>query len=94
MRVRYTPRADSDIKRILGDLNRTSPRAAARAARTLKRTIELAGQFPASGRVFHDLGIRVRPTTGLPYLVFWMVTSDAVWVLHVRDARRSPWDLQ
>jgi plasmid stabilization system protein ParE len=46
MRVRYTPRARSDLRSILQYIDERSPRGARNVKRAIQRTIELIGEFP------------------------------------------------
>jgi toxin ParE1/3/4 len=92
MRVRYTPRARDDIAFILSYLELHSPQGARNVARAMHKTLELIGQFPQSGRLVSEFGIRVLPIGSYPCLIYWSAEADEVWIVHVRHMARRPWD--
>ena len=50
MRLRYTPRARSDLQAILQYIDQRSPFGARKVKRAIQKTIELIGEFPESGQ--------------------------------------------
>lgn len=38
-----------------------------------------------------SLGSRELTVPRYPYKVYYELTDEAVWILHIRDARRRPW---
>jgi plasmid stabilization system protein ParE len=94
MRVRYTPRARSDLRSILQFIDERSPKGAVNVKRAIQRTIELIAEFPEAGRVAGEEGIRVLPAGRYPYLIYWIVQGGEAWLVHIRDARRRPWQPQ
>ena len=91
MKVRYTPRARSDLRSILQYIDERSPRGARNVKRAIQKTIELIGEFPEGGRQVGEQGTRVLPAGRHPYLVYWSVEAGEVWLVHIRDGRRQPW---
>lgn len=91
MRVRYTPQARSDLDDILEYLSTRSPQGARNVKRALRRTLDLIGRFPESGRVTGEQGTRVLPLSHYPYLVYWIVEDGQAWVVHIRHGARRPW---
>ena len=91
MRVRYTPRARSDLEAILRYIDERNPRGAKNVKRALKKTLELIGEFPESGRVSGEEDVRVLPAGRYPYLIYWTIEASEVWLVHIRDGRRRPW---
>jgi plasmid stabilization system protein ParE len=92
MRARYTPRARGDLRSILQYIDERSPRGALNVKRAIQRTVELIGEFPKGGRlVGEEGGIRVLPAGRYPYLIYWTVEDNEVWLVHIRDGRRRPW---
>ena len=69
MRVRYTPRARRDLRNVLHYLDQRSPRGALNVERVLQSTLRLIEQFPESGRLAGEQGVRVLPVGRYPYLV-------------------------
>lgn len=61
MRVRYTPRARSDLTAILEYIDARSSRGARNVKRAIQKTIELIGEFPEGGRRAGEEGARVLP---------------------------------
>jgi toxin ParE1/3/4 len=92
MTVRYTPRARADIISILSYIERQSPHGARSVARALRKTVELIGQFPQSGRAAGESGTRVLPVGRYPYLVYWSVEASDAWIVHIRHTARQPWN--
>ena len=91
MRVRYTPRARDDLAEILKYLDDRSPQGSRNVKRTIRKTVELIGQFPLGGRDAEEIGTRVLPVGRYPYLIYWSVDGDSAWIVHIRDGRRAPW---
>jgi toxin ParE1/3/4 len=91
MRVRYTPRARSDLRSILQYIDERSARGARNVKRAIKRIIGLIGEFPESGRTSGIAEVRVLPVGRYPYLIYWTVEANEVLLVHVRDGRRGPW---
>jgi toxin ParE1/3/4 len=69
MRIRYTPRARDDLGEILKYIDERSPRGAHNVKRSIKRTIELIGQFPQAGRLAGVPGTRVGQEISLSHLL-------------------------
>jgi toxin ParE1/3/4 len=91
MRVRYTPRARSDLRSILQYIDDRSPRGATSVKRAIQTTVGLIGEFPESGRFSGEDGSRVLPAGRYPYLIYWTIEAGEVWLVHIRNARRRPW---
>jgi toxin ParE1/3/4 len=70
MRVRYTPRARDDLEAILKYISERSPRGAHDVRHSIKRTIELIGEFPRAGRLAGIQETRVLPIGRYPYLIY------------------------
>ena len=92
MRVRFTPRARDDLEAILQYLDERSPQGAMSVKRTLRKTIDLIGQYPQSGRLSEMTETRVLPAGRYPYLIYWSVEAGEVWIVHIRHAKREPWN--
>jgi toxin ParE1/3/4 len=92
MRVRYTPRARSDLQSIFQYIEKRSPRGARNVKRAIQRTIGLIGEFPEGGRHAGEEATRVLPAGRYPYLIYWSVEAGEAWLVHIRHARRQPWE--
>jgi plasmid stabilization system protein ParE len=91
MRVRYTPRARSDLQSILQYIDERSPLGARSVKRAIRKTIELIGEFPEGGRRAGEQAARVLPAGRYPYLIYWSVEGGEAWIVHIRHASRRPW---
>jgi toxin ParE1/3/4 len=91
MRVRYTPRARGDLSDILAYLDEHSPHGARNVKRAINKAITLIGQYPKIGRLSNVEETRVFPVGRYPYLIYWSIEAGAVWIVHIRHARRRPW---
>jgi plasmid stabilization system protein ParE len=91
VRVRYTPCARGDLESILRYIDERSPRGAGNLKRAVRKTIELIGEFPESGRLTGEQATRVLPAGRYPYLIYWAIKENEIWLVHIRDARRSSW---
>jgi toxin ParE1/3/4 len=89
VKLRYSPRARSDIDHIyeyIAEHNRSAARAVVRAIRS---TSELVARYPGLGRETDIRGVRVFPVGRYPYLVYHRVRENEVVIVHVRDGRRD-----
>ena len=91
MRVRYTPRARSDLRSILQYIDDRSRRGGRSVKRAIQTTVGLIGEFPESGRLSGEEGSRVLPAGRYAYLIYWTIEAGEVWLIHIRNARRRPW---
>jgi len=66
VRVRFTPRARSDLESILQYIDARSPTGAQSVKRALQKTIELIGEFPEGGRRSGEQTTRVLPAGRYP----------------------------
>jgi plasmid stabilization system protein ParE len=69
MKVRFAPRARSDLESILEYLSEHNLQGAHNVKQALQATISLIGHFPESGRFAGEEGVRVLPAGRYPYLV-------------------------
>ena len=89
--MRFTPRARGDLEDILSYIDERSPAGAHNVKRAIRRTIDLIGQHPRSGRLSGEQGTRVLAAGRYPYMVYWSVEAGEAWIVHIRDGRRRPW---
>ena len=95
MRLRYAPRARTDIAEIYQHIANYSPRAATAVSAQIRATGRLLAEFPGLGRETDISGVRVFPTARYPYLVYYSVRGDDLVIVHVRHARRdAPKEIQ
>ena len=91
MKVRYTPRARAELSDILDYLDERSPQGARNVKRAIHRAIALIGRHPQIGRLSKIEETRVFPVGRYPYLIYWSIEAEEVWIVHIRHARRRPW---
>jgi toxin ParE1/3/4 len=91
MRERYTPRARNDLQSILQYIDERNPQGARNVKRAIRKTINLIAEFPEVGRRAGEQGTRVLPAGRYPYLIYWSIEAGELWLVHIRDTRRTPW---
>jgi toxin ParE1/3/4 len=91
MRVRYTPRARNDLRRILEYIADFSPTGARNVKSAIERTVQLIEQFPEAGRRVDGQNTRVLPAGRYPYLIYWTVEAGEAGIVHIRHGARRPW---
>ena len=92
MRVRYTPRARRDLEAIYAFIDQHNADAARAVKLAILRTVKLLGDFPYVG-VETDRSPEFRGivVTGYPYRIYYRIRDNGVWIVHIRDVRRRPW---
>jgi addiction module RelE/StbE family toxin len=91
MRVRYTPQAQNDLDTIYNYLDEKAPAAALAVKDLIERRISSLADFPLMAPATDEPGIRELTIVRYPYKVYYEIAGDAVWIVHIRDARRRPW---
>ncbi|MGB9369738.1 MAG: type II toxin-antitoxin system RelE/ParE family toxin [Xanthobacteraceae bacterium] len=91
MRVRYTPRARSDLDKIHSYLNERSPAAASAVLKRIRNRIERLADYSLMAPVTELPGIRGLTILRYPSKAYYRILNDEVVILHVRDLRRAPW---
>ena len=89
MRVRYTPRAFSDLDDIRTYIHERSPVSAQRVVAVIERIVSRLADFPESGQRSDELDVRVIYATRYPYRIYYRVAGDDVLILHIRHAARK-----
>jgi toxin ParE1/3/4 len=89
VKLRYAPRARSDIARIYEYIARHDTRAATAIVRQIRLTSGLLAQYPGVGQETDIPGVRVLPTARFPYLIYHRVRESELIVIHIRDGRRD-----
>jgi toxin ParE1/3/4 len=94
MRVRYTLRAQSDLDAIYTYLDQRSPTAAQAVKNLIERRIYWLEDFPVIAPVTDEPGIYELTIVRYPYKVYYEIAGDEVWIVHIRDSRRQPWEAE
>jgi toxin ParE1/3/4 len=91
MRIRYTPRARSDLQSILQYIDERSP-LGARSVKAGHPEDDRAHRPVSRGRpTRRGQATRVLPAGRYPYLIYWSIEDGEAWIVHIRHARRRPW---
>jgi toxin ParE1/3/4 len=90
MRVRYTRQALTDLHAIADYIGERNPAAAAKAESALRSTIDLLADFPRLGRDRPELDARSLGIPRWPYIAYYRIENEDVWIVHIRDGRRPP----
>jgi len=93
MRVRYTPRAFSDLDVIRTYISQFNPVAAGRVVALIEMIAARLADFPESGQRSDELDARVVFSPRYPYRIYYRVAADEVLVLHIRHTARRPLQL-
>ncbi len=89
MKLRYTPEAFSDRKRILEYVRGRTPGGARSVAASIREAVTQLGEHPQSGYQTDNPDVRVKFVIRYPYKIFYRV-RDAVEILHIwHTARRA-----
>jgi plasmid stabilization system protein ParE len=92
VRVRYTPRARRDLEAIYTYIDEHNAGAARAVKLAILRTTELLGDFPYVGtKTNRSPEFRGIVVTGYPYRIYYRIRDNGVWIVHIRDVRRRPW---
>ena len=89
MRLRYAPRARTDIVEIYEYIAQHSPRAAVAVSAQIRATSRLLAEYPDLGRETDIPNVRMFPTARYPYLIYYRVRGADLVIVHVRHARRD-----
>jgi toxin ParE1/3/4 len=93
MKVRYTRRAQADLEAIFAYLDARAPAAALSVKSTIERRIAQLETFPLMAPETDLPGVHELTIIRYPYKLYYEVSSGEVWIVHIRDARRRPWNI-
>ena len=91
MIVRYTRQAGYDLSTILNYIEERSLKGSKSVKQMIRRTVKNIESNPNIG---HEIGrdaVRVISIGKYPYLVYWTVESDEIWIIHIRHGMREQW---
>jgi plasmid stabilization system protein ParE len=91
MRVRYTLRAQADLDAIYTYLDARAPVAAQSVKTLIERRIAMLAEFPHIAPETDQPGVYELTIVRYPYCVYYEISGDEIWIVHIRDARRRPW---
>ena len=90
MNLRYTPKALAELAEILAYITERSPRGAPKVQARIQAITALLVQYPHSGQLTSESGLRRIVTPPYPYLIFYEATAEEVVIIGVRHAAREP----
>ena len=91
MRVRYTPRALTDLQLIQSYIARHNPSSAARVFGVVESRVDGLRNFPEAGYRSDEPDIRILLAIPYPYRIYYRIAGDEVESLHIRHtSRRRP----
>jgi toxin ParE1/3/4 len=92
MRVEYSKRATSDLRKISQESRAFGEVVAAGVAARIQAIIERIANHPrAAARVEGRPGMYVVPLIRYPYKIFYRVFEDRIRILHIRHVSRRAW---
>jgi plasmid stabilization system protein ParE len=92
MRIRYTLRAFADREELFNYIGRRSPDGARAVKRDIDRAIRRLELFPRSAPATDEPEVYELIVPRRPYKVYYRIEADEIWIVHIRDARRRPWE--
>ena len=94
MRVRYTRRAFADREEIFAYIEQRNRSSATAVMRDIIAAIRRLERFPRSAPATDEPGVYEMIIPRRPYKVYYRIENSEVWIVHIRDARRKPWDTE
>jgi toxin ParE1/3/4 len=92
MKVRYSPRAFADREAIFAYLDQRSPQGARNVKRAIVNAIRFLGSHPRMAPLTDEPGVHELIVPRRPYKIYYRIKGEEVWIVHIRDARRQPWE--
>jgi toxin ParE1/3/4 len=90
MTLIYTPRSLHDLQSISSYLAIKNPSASRRVMACIRSTIETLETFPHIGQHVANSHHRQLVVQRYPYLVFYRIIKDDVFITHIRHSARRP----
>jgi plasmid stabilization system protein ParE len=91
MRVRYSLRAFADREAIYDYLEQRSPQGARNVQLAIVHAIRSLASHPRLGQRTDKSGVYELIVPRRPYKIYYRIERDEVWIVHIRDTRRRPW---
>jgi toxin ParE1/3/4 len=89
LNLRYTPKTLAELADILAYIAERSPQGARNVQARIEAVTTLLRQYPLSGQLTSESGLRRIVTPPYPYLIFYEVTTEEVVIIGVRHAARD-----
>jgi toxin ParE1/3/4 len=92
MKVRFSRRAQADLEALYSYLDEHAPTAAQAIKDLIERRLSLLAEFPHMAPKTEMPGVYELSLVRYPYQIYYEIADEEISILHVRDARRRPWD--
>jgi len=92
MKVRFSRQAQADLEALYSYLDGHAPAAAQAIKDLIERRLSLLAEFPRMAPETEMPGVYELSLVRYPYQIYYEIAGEEIWILHVRDARRRPWD--
>ncbi len=86
----FHPRIEADVREAMARYDEKSPGLGERFKRTFYATVDEIVFLPEKNAVKVDEAIRTRLMPPFPYLIFYAVENDVIFILTVQYAGRKP----
>jgi toxin ParE1/3/4 len=90
LNLHYTPKALAELADILAYIVERSPQGARNVHARIQAITSLLVQYPHSGQLTSEGGLRRIVTPPYPYVIFYEATAEDVVIVGVRHAARGP----
>lgn len=90
MKLRYTPDAIADLRKVLAYIETQSPHGARKVQARIQRLINLTLDHPHLGARTRSKRLRRLVARPYPYLIFYEVAGDEIVIHGVRHSARRP----
>ena len=91
MRTRYTLRAFADREEIFSYLAARNPSAAREVKAFIKHRIESLADNPRRSPIIKELDVHAHWLGRYPFVIYYRIVGDEVWIIHIRHVAREPW---
>lgn len=90
MKVIWSAAALHDLEQITAYVLTHYPTIAPALERRIRLSVARIGRWPESARrSAHGDGVRIAPLGRYPYRIFYRVTADAIFILHLHHTARD-----
>lgn len=90
MRIRFAETAIAELNDIFLFVANTNSKAAVRLISQIREMIVRLSRFPELGRPKYRPDVRMFPVPHAPFLIFYTVQGDELFILSIRHAKRQP----
>jgi addiction module RelE/StbE family toxin len=93
MKIRYSPRATSDLELIHEYLAKRNPQGAVKVMTAIFAAIEFIRRFPDAAETTRIPDVRGKLVQRYRFKIFYRVltSEDLIEIVHVRHTSRRPW---